>query len=88
MSLHETVAAVVVGDKQTVGRDQFAGAAAAEEHDAVFHAVVVDAIDVIGRQMEAHLLHLRLVGAKVERDPHSPVRADEELHEKKNDKDE
>ena len=71
MTLNEAIAAVVVSNQQAVGRDQFAGTATAEQNNAVLHAMVVDTIDIVGGQAEAHLLHFSLIVAKEQRDPHS-----------------
>ena len=81
--LHVAVAAVVVGDKQTVGRNQFAGTAAAEQHDTVFHAMVINAIHVIGSKMESHLLHFGFIVAQEKRNPHSFVSHGEETNHHK-----
>ena len=71
--LHVGVAAVVVSEQQSLRRDELGGAAAAEEHDGILHAVVVDAVDVIGGKMEAELLHFSLVLAQIEGNPHAAV---------------
>ena len=73
--LHEGVAAVVVGEQQSLGGDELAGTAAAEEDDGVLHAVVVDAVNVLRRQPEAELLHFGLVVVEEEGQPHAAVGA-------------
>ena len=70
MLLNVVIAAVVVGEQQAVVADNLARAAATEEHDGIFQAAVVDAINVVGSDAHAHLLHLFLVLLEEHRDPH------------------
>ena len=55
MFLNGVVAAMVVGEQQAFGRDEFARTAAVEEHDGVLHRGLVDRVDVFGREAEAFL---------------------------------
>ena len=56
--LDGAVAAVVVGQQQSFGRDQFARAAAVEQHHGVFHRGLVDGIDVFGGEPESLGAHV------------------------------
>ena len=58
VALHVGEAAVVVGEQQAFGRDQFAGAAAAELHDGIFEAGLVEAENLFCRQFAAQTLHV------------------------------
>ena len=58
MALDEAVAAVVVGEEETLVAHQFSGAAAAEQHHGVFQAGLVHAVDVFGAELEALGLHV------------------------------
>ncbi len=80
MLLNEAIAAVVVGDEQAIGGDEFAGAAAAKQHNAVFHAVMINTVNVVGSQFKAHFLHLRFIIIEEERDPHTFIGVRETLH--------
>ena len=52
------VAAVVIGDQQSLVGDQFAGAAAAEADDGIFQAGLVDGVEVLGGEPEPFGLHV------------------------------
>ncbi len=80
--LDRRIAAVVVGKEQAVGRNDLAGAAAAEYDDRILQRALVGRVDVVGREtaaLGAHLfdVHLfdvgqqphALVGCCRERDP-------------------
>ena len=58
VGLHLTEAAMVVGEQQTFGGDKLAGAAATELHDSVLEAGLVEAEDLLGRQLAAKPLHI------------------------------
>src|SRR5512133_3358996 len=55
--LYLTVSAVVVCQEKAFGRDDLAGASAAEDNDCVFHAGFIDAVDVFGCQLQSHFGH-------------------------------
>ncbi len=57
--------------QQALVADDFSRAAAAKEHDGVFQAAVVDAVNVISGDFHAHLLHLFLVVLQQHGNPHA-----------------
>ena len=69
--LDVAVAAVVVGKQQALVADDFACAASAKEHDGVFQATVVDAVDVFSGDFHAHFLHFLLVVLQQHGNPHA-----------------
>ena len=73
VALNPAVAAVMVGEEQTLVADEFASAAASEEHHGVFHGAVIDGINVVGSDFHAHSLHLGFVTLKQSRNPHAFV---------------
>ena len=52
------VAAMVVCKDQTFCRDKFSGATSAEQHDSILEGCLVDAVDVLGAELEAFALHI------------------------------
>ena len=74
--LHETQAAVMVGEQQSFGRDDFARAAATELHDGVLDARLVEVEDLFRREFAAHGLHLgEVLPVEGVRQPHAFVGA-------------
>ena len=79
--LHGAVAAVVVGEEQAVLRDDFTGAeeaggfrGAAQTHDGILQAAIVDTVEFFGSQLKTHLLHIHIVQTLHEhREPHAFV---------------
>ena len=49
---------MVVGEQQSFGRNQLTGAAAAELHDGVLEAGLVEAEDLFGSEFAAKSLHI------------------------------
>ena len=73
--LDRPVAAVVVGEEQSVGRDDLTRAAASEDDDGVFQRGVVHAVNFLGREFAAaglHVLGIHLL--EVGQHPHALVR--------------
>ena len=73
MRLYGVVAAVVVGEQQAFGRNEFARTAAVEEYDGVFHRGLVDRVDVFGREAEAFCTHVVDAFGDQAREPHALV---------------
>ena len=73
MFLNGVVAAMVVGEQQAFGRDEFARTAAVEEHDGVLHRGLVDRVDVFGREAEAFCAHVVDAFGDQAREPHALV---------------
>ena len=68
------IAAVVVGQQQPLRGNEFARAAAAEEHDRVLEGSLVDAVDIFRAQAEALGLHVGDAAADQRRQPHPLIR--------------
>ena len=86
-ALNRGVAAVVVGKEQTLGRDDLARAAAAEDDDGILERGVVHAVDLLGRKFAAALLHLLDVHAlQVGQHPHALVRRGRQGHARRSQK--
>lgn len=73
MRLYGVVAAVVVGEQQPFGRNQFARAAAVEQHHGVLHRGFVDRVDVFGREAESFGAHVVDALRDEAREPHALV---------------
>ena len=73
VALDGVVAAVVVGEQQAFGRDEFACTAAVEEHHGVLHRGLVDRVDVFGRQAESFRAHVVDALGDEAREPHALV---------------
>ena len=73
MFLDGVVAAVVVGEQQAFGRNEFARTAAVEKYDGVFHRGLVDRVDVFGREAEAFCTHVVDAFGDQAREPHALV---------------
>ena len=71
--LDGAVAAVVVGQQQSFGRDQFARASAVEQHHGVLHRGLVDGIDVFGGEPESLGAHVVDARGDQAREPHALV---------------
>ena len=72
--LDRTVTAVMVREEQSLGRDDLPGAAASEDDDGILERGFVDAVNLLGREFAAPLLHLFDVHfLKVGQQPHSFV---------------
>ena len=56
--LYRSVAAVVVGEQQAVGRNDLARAAAAENDDRILERRFVDAVNILGRKFASARLHV------------------------------
>ena len=72
--LNRAVAAVVVGQQQTLARHDLACAAVAEDDDCVLQRVVVNRIDILGRELQTlgfHILDVHLL--EVGQQPHTLV---------------
>ena len=63
----------MISEEQSFVAHNLSGASATEHHYSVFHAAVVDRIDVISSNSHAHFLHLPLIIHKKGRNPHSLV---------------
>ena len=73
--LDRPVAAVVIGEEQSVGRHDLARAAASEDDDGVLQRGVVHAVNLLGREFAAaglHVLGIHLL--EVGQHPHALVR--------------
>ena len=81
MALDLAVTAVVVGDEQSLGRNQFTRAAPSEEDHGVLERGLVDAVYVLGTQTEALGLHIGNPRGNEIRQPHSVVRHRTERHQ-------
>ncbi len=82
MLLQLAVAAVVVGRDEALVGDNLASAEVreratlvAEAHNGIFDTVLVNGIDVFGRELEASLLHVGIVLANERKQPHALVGA-------------
>ena len=73
MRLYGVVAAVVVGEQQPFGRNQFARAAAVEQHHGILHRGFVDRVDVFGREAESFGAHVVDALRDEAREPHALV---------------
>ena len=72
--LNRTVAAVVVGKQQAVGRNDLARTSGTEDHDGVLERGFVDAVNLLGRKFAPAGLHLLDIHfLKVGQQPHSLV---------------
>lgn len=58
MSLYVVIAAVVVGQDETLRRNDFAGATAAENDHGIFQRHRVGVVNVLGADFEAETFHL------------------------------
>ena len=59
--LDVVVTTMMVGEQQALIADNLTSAAATKEHNGVFQAAVIDAVDVLSSDFHAHLLHLFFV---------------------------
>ena len=73
MRLYGVVAAVVVGEQHPFGRNQFARAAAVEQHHGILHRGFVDRVDVFGREAESFGAHVVDALRDEAREPHALV---------------
>jgi len=78
--LHGTVivngasSAMMVGEKKSLIGDDLSGASSPENHDGVFQARAVDAVNILGCQFKPQLGHFRHVQLFQERkQPHSLI---------------
>ena len=80
-ALDRAVTAVVVRKEQAFGGDDLARAATAEDHDGILQRGVVDAVDLLGGELAAALLHLLDVHLlKVGQQPHAFIGSGGEGH--------
>ena len=56
--LNLTVAAVMVGKKQSLGGNDLTGASASEKYDSVLQRGLIHAVDVFGGEPEPFALHV------------------------------
>ena len=73
VSLNLTVAAVMVGDEESLGRYELSGAAASEVDHGILKTCLVDAVDILGRESESLGLHIPYSLRNQERKPHALV---------------
>ena len=88
--LDRAVAAVVVCEQQTLARHHFARATATEDHDCIFQSVVIDRVDIFGREFQTlslHILDVHLL--EVGQQPHTLVsvcgHSNSRRHDQRND---
>ena len=75
VGLDLAIPSMVIGDQQALVGDDLPGATAAKLDDSVLQTVVVNAVDLFRRQLEAKLLHVFIVQPVDEhRDPHPFIR--------------
>ena len=76
VGLHLAKTAVVVGEQQSFGGDELTGATAAELHNGVLEAGLVETEDLFGRQLAAKSLHVsQILPVDGIGQPHAFVRA-------------
>ena len=73
MRLDLSVAAMMVGDEQTFGRDEFAGTSTSKTHYGILERRLVDTIDIFGRELEALTLYILYLLEDFGRKPHTFV---------------
>ena len=73
VALDRAITAVVVGEQQTLLRDQLARAAAIEQHHGVLHRGAVDAVNIVGSQSETLRTHILDAITNQAREPHTLV---------------
>ncbi len=88
--LNRTIAAVVVGEQQTLARHHLARTTATEDHDCIFQRAVIDRVDIFGREFQTlslHILDVHLL--EVGQQPHTLVsvcgHSNSRRHDQRND---
>ncbi|MPM32352.1 hypothetical protein SDC9_78914 [bioreactor metagenome] len=87
MALNLSVAAMMIGQHQSLIAYDFCCTAASEQHYSVFHAAVIDRINIFGSEFKSHRLHFLFIERfKKDRQPHAFVRKHAERHADKQNK--
>ena len=74
--LDAVIAAMVVGQEQSVRGDEFSGTASVKKDHGVFERCLIDAVDVFGLKPETFVLHVDDALLDKGRKPHSLVRVE------------
>ena len=73
VALYLAVAAVVVGQKQSLGRHQFTRTATPKEHNGIFQSGLIDAVNILGRKLKTLGSHIVNALANQTGEPHTLV---------------